>query len=177
MLAAIAACRPPATDDYVERVALDRARGEQREPLASPDTEDAIWAKPGPDRLLYGLPGQTPYLALACVDDRVQPMIEVTRYAATDPRAKALMALVGNGHISRLKVDAAWNEKAWIWRGAYSPENPQLEVLTGPRSVEVTIPGAGTLELNPSPLPGELVQRCRELAAPADEPGEPSAPE
>lgn len=175
-LAVVAACRPPASDDYVERVAFDEAREEPREPLASPESQGAIWASLGPDRLVYGQPGKTPYLALACNTDAGQPTFEVTRFAATDPRAKALMALIGNGHISRLEVDAAWNGTAWIWQGAYPPEDPRLEVFTGPRAVEATIPGAGTLKLNPSPRPGELVERCRRLGAPQEDPGEPTAP-
>lgn len=181
-LLALAACRPPATDDYVERVALDRARGEQREPLASPEVEGAIWAgSGGPDRIVYGQPGETPLLALSCEGEGTLRTLRITRFAATDPEAKALMALVGNGHIARLKVDAEFTGRVWLWEGRYAPSDPQLDVLTGPRQVEATIPGAGTLVLNPSPRPGRLVERCRRLETPAptldaEQPEEPLPP-
>jgi hypothetical protein len=178
-LALLAACRPPATDEYVERLQLDRARGEAREPLASPQVEGAIWAgSGGPDRIVYGKPGERPLFALACEGEGTLRALRMTRFAATDPKAKALMALIGNGHIARLKVDAKWNGKAWLWEGRYAPGNPQLDVLTGPREVEATIPGAGTVKFNPSPRPGELVERCRRLAAPEAEPlPDPAPPE
>lgn len=166
-LVALAACRPPASDEYVERVPLDRARGEVRQPIASPDVEGAVWASAGADRIVYGKPGQAPLFALACVRDGDPWTVRMTRFVAADPQAKALMALIGNGHMARLKVDANYNGKAWLWEGAYAPADPRLDVLTGPRAVEATVPGAGTLELNPSPRPGELIERCRRLAAPA----------
>lgn len=178
VLAGLAACRPPASDDYVERVPLDRARGEQRAPIASPNVDGALWAGGGaPDRILYGKPGEAPLLALTCAGEGALRRFEITRFVAADPQAKALMALVGNGHIARLKVDAAWNGRAWLWQGSYAPDDPRLEVLTGPREVEATIPGAGTLKLNPSALPGDLVERCRRLAAPEAELAPPAEPE
>ena len=178
VLAGLAACHPPAADDYVERVPLDRARGEQRAPIASPQVEGAIWARSGGiDRIVYGKPGQAPLLALECAGEGAQRTLAITRFAEADPQAKALMALVGNGHIARLKIDAAWNGKAWLWQGSYAPGDPRLEVLTGPREVEATIPGAGTLKLNPSPRPPELVERCRRLTAPEDQPTPPAVAE
>lgn len=168
-LVALAACRPPASDEYVERVPLDRARAEVREPIASPDVEGALWAVGGsPDRIVYGKPGETPLFALECDGSGTLRGLRMTRFAAADPQAKALMALVGNGHIARLEVDAEHNGKAWLWEGRYAPADPRLEVLTGPREVEATIPGAGTLTLNASPRPGALVERCRRLAEPAE---------
>ena len=45
-------------------------------------------------------------------------------------------------------------------------------MLTGNREVEATVPGAGSVILNPSALPGELVERCR---APANRSAEEPA--
>lgn len=176
VLLALAACRPPAADDYVERVSLDGARTQVREPLASPDVEGAIWASVGTSRLVYGKPGAAPLFALACEGEDRLRTVHMTRFAATDRGAKALMALVGNGHIARLKVDAEWNGRAWLWEGRNIPNDPRLDVLTGARKVEVTVPGAGTLALNPSPRPGELIERCRRLAAPEAEEEDADAP-
>lgn len=174
-LLALAACRPPATDGYVERVPLDGARAQQHEPIASPDTEGAIWAGGGPARIVYGKPGKTPFFALACAGHGPARTVHAIRFVAADPGAKALMAMVGNGHISRLKVDAERNGKVWLWEGHYAPDDPRLDVLTGPRKVEVTVPGAGTLELNLSPRPRELIERCRRLSEPEEPAQEPEA--
>lgn len=158
---ALAACQPPAADDYVERVELAEQRGFASDPLPSPVVEGAVWALQD-NRLLYGQPGQRPLLSLACEgDDANSRTLLVTRLAKADPQAKALMALIGNGHVERLKIDATWNGKAWLWQGRFSASDPRLDVLTGPRAVELTIPGAGTVGLNPSQRPRDFIDQCR----------------
>lgn len=167
----LAACRPPASDGYVERIALDDARRGPQVLMTSPDTEGAIWAESGgPMRIVFGPPGQSPLLAIECADGGAR--LEVTRYAPTDAGAKGMMALIGNGHVERLKVDALalGGNRGWLWQGRFAPADPRLDALTGGRRFELTIPGAGTLVLHPSPRPGELVERCRRLAAPAPAP-------
>jgi len=167
LLLALAACRPPASDGYVQRIEL--AAGEDRphvEPT-SPDVEGAIWASSGgPERIVFGKPGGAPYLALACVGAGGHRAVEVTRFAQTDPQAKGMMALVGNGHVERLKIDAAYNGRGWLWRGRYRPSDTRLDALTGTRKLELTIPGAGTLVLEGSNQPGQLIELCRRLSAP-----------
>lgn len=166
-LVTIASCKPPASDDYLERVDLAEAKGAVGEPLMSPDTTDAIWANgKTDDRILFGIPGETPFLALECDRTSGVPQIRITRFAAANAQAKALFALVGNGHIARFPVDAEWNGRAWLWEGTIPADEPDLEVLTGKRTVAATLPGAGQLNLNPSPLPGELVEACRTTPAP-----------
>lgn len=177
MLAAIAACRPPASDRYVERIELD---GPDRGPtvmMASPEVDGAIWAgSGGPERIVFGQPGKAPLLALECAGDGARRVLSVTRYARTDPRAKGMMALVGNGHVERLKIDAKDTGRGWLWHGNYAPADTRLDALTGVRKLELTIPGAGTLVLEGSPRPGELIERCRRLAAP-EATAQPSATE
>ena len=66
-LALLAACKPPAADGYVERVDLAQAGPFASEPLPSPDTTGALWAASDtPGRILFGLPGKPPLVALAC---------------------------------------------------------------------------------------------------------------
>ncbi|MGB3378273.1 MAG: hypothetical protein WBA55_05830 [Allopontixanthobacter sediminis] len=169
-LLTVAACKPPASDDYLERVDLAEARGAVGEPLPSPDTTNAVWANSkSADRILYGNPGETPFLALECERAGGVAQIKFTRFAAANAQAKALFALVGNGHIARIPVDAEWNGRAWLWEGAMPADEPDLEVLTGKRIVAATLPGAGQLDLNPSPLPGELIEACRAKSEPAPE--------
>lgn len=170
-LTLVAGCQPPATDDYVERVALDDASPPASKPLPSPDTEGAIWAPAATQsRLLYGIPGKTPFLAMQCDGSGEVPLLQFTRFSIADRNAQAMMALVGNSHVERLPVDATYNGRAWLWQGSVPAREPDMDVFTGPRAVEATIPGAGTLVLNPSPLTRDLVNACRAM-------GEPPVPE
>ncbi len=176
-LALLAACRPPASDEYVERIALDDARRGPQVLMTSPDTSGAIWANSGgAQRIVFGHPGQPPLLAIECAQGGA--MLTVTRFAATEAGAKAMMALIGNGHVERLKVDATpiSGGHAWVWQGRFDPLDPRLDALTGGRQFELTIPGAGTLRLAPSPRPREVIEACRALGAPAAASGAPLPP-
>lgn len=168
-LVALAACKPAASDDYLQRVNLAEAKGTASAPLLSPDVTNAVWAESASaQRFLYGIPGQAPFLALACEQSSSgEPQISFTRFARADPGAKALFALIGNGHIARLPVEAKWNGRAWLWEGTAAADEPGLEVLTGRRDVAATLPGAGRLELNASPLPARLIDECRSPAVPS----------
>jgi len=167
LLEALAACRPAASDGYVQWIDLAaNDRGPRVEPT-SPQVEGAIWASSGgPERIVFGKPGAPPFLALACIGTGSARAIEVTRFAQTDPEAKGMMALVGNGHVERLKIDAEYNGRGWLWRGRYRPADTRLEAFTGTRKLELTIPGAGTLVLEGSTDPGQLIELCRRLSAP-----------
>jgi hypothetical protein len=166
-LALVAACRPPASDSYVERIAFDEAKRGPQVLMTSPDTQGAIWADGGtPRRVLFGHPGQPPLLAIECTQGGA--MLTVTRFAQTEEGAKGMMALIGNGHVERLKVDATpiGKDRRWLWQGRFDPKDTRLDALTGGRQLEVTIPGAGTLKLQPSARPGELIESCRRLGGP-----------
>lgn len=175
-LALLAGCNPPAADDYLARVGVAE-RDAPSPPILSPDTSAAIWAPSAAKaaRLLYGVPGQRPLFALECGETAGQPRIAYTRFAAADPHAEAVLALIGNGHVVRLHIDAARAGRGWRWQGAEPATSTSFEVLTGVRQVEATVPGAGSLTLNPSPLPGEFIQRCRGAAPPASQGSAPAA--
>ena len=167
----LAACQPPPTDDSADRGAMIGPEEGIIDPIESPDVEGAIWSPTSePGRLLYGKPGQTPLAALHCRTEDGVRTIEITRFVITDKDAKAIQVLIGNGHSERLPIEAVWNGRAWIWQATWPGTTSDLESLTGPREVEWTIPGAGSLILNPSPLPGRLIARCRGLSLPASMP-------
>lgn len=161
--AAVTACKPPASEDYIQRTELADANRPAAKPLPSPVVTNAVWADgKTAGRILYGIPGEVPFLALVCETAPTgERQVRFIRFAAADPQAKALFALVGNGHVARIPVDATWNGRAWLWEGTLSADDQDLEVLTGKRAVTATLPGAGQLDLNPSPRPGQLIEACR----------------
>jgi hypothetical protein len=162
LLLMLAACQPPAADDYLERGLARDDLPQASAPIPSPDTTLAIWAPARePRRLLFGVPGETPLLAMQCEGSGEKARLTLTRFVRADREAQAMMALIGNFHALRLPVDATWNGRAWLWQGSVPASHPDLEALTGTREVEATVPGAGTLVMAPSPLTRELVDACR----------------
>ncbi len=158
----LAACQPPAVDDYLERGLTRDDLPQASAPLSSPDTARALWAQAQqPGRLLFGVPGETPLLAMHCMGTGEEARLTFTRFVRADREAQAMMALVGNSHALRLPVDSVWNGRAWLWQGSVAADHPDLDALTGIREVEATVPGAGTLVMAPSPLTRELVVACR----------------
>ncbi|MDJ0978725.1 MAG: hypothetical protein QNI87_09320 [Erythrobacter sp.] len=161
---ALAACKPPPTDAGMNRAMPDPAPTYASEPLPSPDTEGALWTASARDgnRIIYGVPGSPALMSLDCLTDEKQARVRITRPSPADEGAKALMALVGNGHIGRIEVDATHVEGAMVWRGEAPADDRDLEPLAGPRAVNATVPGGGLVKLNASDLPMRLVERCRE---------------
>lgn len=157
----LAACEPPAAGPRVERVDLAQTGAFASAPAPSPDTTGAAWAKAGSaGRIVYAPPGRAPLVALECTAARGVPLIRLTRHAPADRGAKALAPVVGNGHVIRIPVDAAVVGESSIWQGTVAAADPGLAALTGTGAAELTVPGAGTVLLNPSPLPGALLARC-----------------
>ena len=168
VLAALAlpACKPPPTDAAVERAAILPAAGGPSAPLASPDTTNAVWAQSGqgqdrPMRLVYGVPGQPVLVALECIDAASpDARLRITRHAQADTGAGALLALIGNGAIGRIPVDATEAGGRVLWQGEIAAIDPVWEPLAGPREMTVTVPGAGLVRINPGEQPWELLTQC-----------------
>lgn len=167
----LAACQPPAADDYLERGFVEEEAPAASAPIASPDTSDAVWAPSAEsERLLYGLPGETPLMAVQCLREGETARLQFTRFVRADREAQAMLSLVGNFHEERLPVDAINNGRAWVWQGSVAADSPNLAALTGRREAEATIPGAGSVDLKPSPLLRELVDGCAASATPPEGP-------
>ncbi len=161
-VAALTACKPPPTDaDMAREMPQDTPTGPS-EPIDSPDTEGAIWAASAtPWRIIYGIPGEPPLVALACQDEGPETTLKVTRFAPADEGSGAILAFVGNGHIGRMKVDASKVNGAFVWQGEDPASDNDWEPLTGLRELTLTVPGAGMVTLNPSQLVRDLVVGCR----------------
>jgi len=169
LLTALAACKPPATDGFADRQMENTLSAGPSKPITSPDTQDAIWSRSAVSaRILYGNPGEPPLLALVCDFSSDPRQLIFTRYAQADEGAEAFLALIGNGHVARIPVDAKEREGRTIWAGIADPKDPRMEAFSGGRTVTATIPGAGMVRLNASPLPGQLVEQCRTSSASDD---------
>jgi hypothetical protein len=165
LLLTLAACQAADPDpNAVERIDLD-ARVEQA-PLTGglPSAADAGW-KLAPDNksLRFANPAGEPLLSLACELPRAEPTrIRFVQFADAPPGAKALFALVGNGMVARIDMDARVEGDRWLWRGSLPADTFKLDVLTGDREVIATMPGGGEITLPASPLPRQLVAWCRQ---------------
>lgn len=168
---AMGACKPPPSDNNTARAATTISLRAPSAPMDSPDATGALWM-PGesrPDRIIYGKPGAPVLLALECErGDPDAPVIRISRYAPADKDAGALLALIGNGAIGRLEVDATQTGKRRIWQGEAPADHPGWEPLNGPREITATVPGAGLVALNPSDLPMQFLEDCRPV--PSDPP-------
>jgi len=165
-IVALAACDRPETPVDGQRISLDAARGTIEQPLPSPDTVNASWtvAKNG-QSIDFGNPGETPLLTLSCHLKDKAPTIHIVRHVTTRPGEKALFPVIGNGMVSRFKVDATLADGEWRWEGVVPAEDGSLDVFTGRRELEATLPGAGTLIIDGSAIPGEFVDWCRKGGA------------
>jgi hypothetical protein len=178
-VAGLVSCKPPPTDADMARAAtIVNLRGASA-PIASPDTRGALWSpsQTRPERLVYGLPGEPVMLAIECVRSGESDIgrIRISRHAPADSDATALLALIGNGAIGRLEVEAARQGQRQIWQGEIAADNVGWEPLAGPREITATVPGAGLVRLNPSPLPMQFLRECRNpLAAPPEMPPSPA---
>lgn len=166
-------CQPPETSAAVARAAVLPAAAGPSVPLPSPDTAAARWAeRTGPARLVYGTPGERVLMVLECLAPATPAArLRIRREAPADAGAAALLALIGNGTIGRFPVDAVPTSGSAVWQGEASAFAPGWDAFAGEREVTATVPGAGLVRFNPSPLPRQLVEACRGPtlpAAPAD---------
>jgi hypothetical protein len=134
-------------------------------PNPKPDSTDAKWVIAADGRGIdFGKPAATPLLSLTCQISKntAPPQLTVIRHARSEPGAKALFAVLGNGIVSRLKLDAALaGKEGWRWEGRYPASAPELDVFTGPRDIDATLPGGGQLHIAGSGLPREFIEWCR----------------
>lgn len=166
VLAALSACNQTAGQNAVARIDLDQMPEAQILPIPSPDTKEAKWEKlAAGNGVEFGKPGRPPLISIVCdMTTGTSANLRVIRNTPADPGAQALFAFIGNGLVSRLKVDAVRNGKDWRWEGSFTPNDPRLDVLGGMGKVEATLPGAGTMELAASSLPRETLNQCRQAA-------------
>ena len=145
-----------------QRISFAEARAKVAEPLPSPDTAGARWTVTNDDQAIaFGRAGAAPWLTLACDLREAPATLTLIRHVAARPGQKALLPVIGNGTISRFKVDAALGGGEWRWEGEFLAGDPQFDVFTGPLELEATLPGGGTLLIGGSRIPGEFVNWCR----------------
>jgi hypothetical protein len=152
----------PEAPMQAQRISFEEVRGRAPEPTLSPDTGSASWKVSADGRAIdFGPSGGAPLLTLACNLRETPATLILVRHTSSRPGQKALLPVIGNGTISRFKVDAALADGEWRWEGRFPATDPQLDVFTGPRELEATLPGGGTLQIAGSRIPGEFVNWCR----------------
>ncbi len=161
--ALLASCdSEPEAPMQAQRISFEAARTKTSEPAPSPDTDGASWKVTSDGRAIEFAPADgRPLLTLACNLRETPATLVLVRHAPSRPGLKALLPVIGNGTISRFKVDAALSDGEWRWEGRFPAGDPQLDVFTGPRELEATLPGGGTLLIGGSRIPGEFVNWCR----------------
>jgi hypothetical protein len=123
--------------------------------------EGARWEASG-NGVRFGVPGANALLALSCEHDRNGgALLQITREVRAESGAKALFALIGNGRIARLPLDAVRAGQNGEWKGQIAAADPRLEVLRGGNRIEATLPGGGSLKLPASNEPRQLLDSCR----------------
>ena len=158
----LAACKGEQEPVQAQRFSLDAARHVPEAPIASPDTKDAAWSVTRDAQAIdFARPGAAPLLSLACDLRKTPAQLRIVRHVVARPGEKALLPVIGNGTISRFKVDATLAAGEWRWEGALPANDPSLDVFTGPRELEATLPGGGTLLIPGSRIPGEFINWCR----------------
>jgi len=139
-------------------------------PSPSPETSGAAWRSDGSTaRIVYGVADNDPLIALECVDGAGENagarMVRITRFASADGGAGAMMALIGNGHVRRIPIDATTQEGAAgatpAWQGTYPADSEFWDPIAAGGSATATVPGAGKITLGGSSIPAALIARCR----------------
>jgi len=135
--------------------------------LPSPDTKGGTWLGAQSDETVHfaDAAGQ-PLLSFGCDTRDGMTHMRIRRHVAVEPERTALMALIGNGRISRLKVHAVSDGQGPYWEAATPADAETLDVFQGAGIVEVTVPGAGTLTATRSDLPRQLLAACRARVQP-----------
>lgn len=158
----LAACQGEQEPVEAQRFSLDAARHVPTKPVASPAIAGAAWSvTKDAQAIAFGVPGTPPLLTLACDLRRAPAQFRIVRHVTARPGEKALLPVIGNGTVSRFKVDATLAGGEWRWEGTLPASDPSLDVFTGPRELEATLPGGGTLLIAGSRIPGEFVSWCR----------------
>jgi hypothetical protein len=110
----------------------------------------------------FGVSGQADLFSLACEHTPDgSALLRITRMTRADDNAKAMFALIGNGRIARLPIDALRAGEPGVWQARIPAADERLNVLRGGNTIEATLPGGGTLKLAPSNEPGRLLADCR----------------
>src|SRR6188768_2361233 len=161
-LLALTACKGEQEPVQAQRFSLDAARHVPEAPIASPDTRNAAWSVTKDAQAIdFARPGADPLLSLACDLRKTPAQLRIVRHVVARPGEKALLPVIGNGTISRFKVDATLAGGEWRWEGLFAATDPSLDVFTGTRELEATLPGGGMLLIGGSRIPGEFVNWCR----------------
>ena len=129
--------------------------------VAPVQPEGAAWRSDA-NGLHFAVPGKADLLAISCShapDGTAQ--IKLVRGTRAEDGAKALFAVIGNGRIARLPLDAVRAGEDGEWQGLIPAADRQLDVFKGGNRLEATLPGGGLLKLPASSELGRVLEACR----------------
>jgi hypothetical protein len=162
-LALLAACGQDEAPVEAQRIALDEASAPTAIIELSPDTTSALWTASADGlSVAFGTQGAPAMLTLECRLKDNPARLAVIRHAPARAGLQAMFPVIGNGRISRFKLDAVRTGDGWQWAGALPVADPLNDVFVGAGSLEATLPGGGSLIIAPSRIPSEFVNWCRE---------------
>lgn len=145
------------------RFSFDEARQVATVVATSPDTEAAVWTVSQDGQAVsFGTAGAPPLMSLECRLKAQPAQLAVIRHVPARPGLSALFPVIGNGTVSRFKVDAVLADGEWRWEGALPAADPLNDVFTGVGELEATLPGGGSVIAAPSRIPSEFVTWCRQ---------------
>lgn len=129
----------------------------------NPDAKPKWAASPDGGEARFGNAGEGPMLSIGCRSG----VLLVTRHVAAEVGAQALFALIGNGRILRLPVDATAvpGVRGYLWQGTLAPDDPGADVFMS--GFDGTLPGGGKIAVSGSDALREVIRRCRARPATA----------
>jgi hypothetical protein len=156
---------------YPQRLSFSGPLPQETAPV---QPEGGAWRLAGAS-LRFTADGAGDLMALDCTHGADgTALLRVTRMTRAEQGAKALFALIGNGHIARLPVDVIRAGEPGEWQGQVPARDEQLDVLKGGNRIEATLPGGGTLKLPASIEPGRMLAACRASDLGPKDPGQPA---
>ena len=160
----LAACGEANGAPETERIDLAEAvaAAPRETVMESPETQFATWtvAESG-HAIHFANHGQPPLLTLDCRLDAEPITLAIIRHAPALPGQSALIAVMGNGHVSRLPAEPVVQDNEWRWEASLPAADEQLDLFIGPGDMRATLPGKGAVAIPPSRIPGEFVEWCR----------------
>lgn len=161
----LAACSPSQKDEQTG------ANGYVRIPIptepaaletAPAQAKGGQWRASGNGGIEFGVPGQPAMFAVACTHGADgSARLRFVRRTRAEEGARALMAIEGNLHVSRVPMDVVKPGDPGEWAGEIDAHLETAGAIKGGLSMVATLPGGGAIKMPPTSEGGRLLDACR----------------